>query len=57
MAMDLTSMAYTLGVLVEGWHYLCTREMGLVEGETEVPVEPSEDEEEEEEDKNMTLKE
>jgi len=57
MALDMASMAYDLGVLVEGWHYLCTWEMGPVEGEIEVPAEPSKEEEEEEDEKDMTLKE
>ena len=54
MAGDIASMAYDLGVLVEGQHYLRTREMGPVEGKTEVLAEPSKEEEEEE---DMTLKE
>ena len=39
---DLSSLAYDLESMVEGWQYLHTWEMGPVEGETEVVVEPRE---------------
>ena len=61
MLSDMASMSYDIGALVKGWCYLHTWEMGLVEGEIEVPAdlskEDSEEEEEEEEEEDMTLKE
>jgi len=57
MARDMASLAYDLGALVEGQHYLRTWEMGPVEGKAEVPVVLSEEESEEGDDVDMTLKE
>jgi len=56
MADDLSSLAYDLESMVKGQWYLRTWEMGPVEGETEVVVEPME-EDAEDNDVDMTLKE
>ena len=54
--LDLSSLAYDLESVVEGQRYLCTQEMGPVEGETEAAVELRE-EDDEDNDVDMTLKE
>ena len=55
MAEELSSLAFDLELLVEGWQYLHPQEMGLVEGETEAAVEPREEDAEEGDDVDMTL--